>query len=575
MPAAPQPTPSASYSFSGVAPTPTTGTQGDMPIYAQPGPSNIVYGSTYASSLAAGGTPDLVGWSLAAGTPQRPLAGGLGGLAGALGTGTKAALGVSAQGGMTYYTLPGALEQWGQMTPDQRVTVQKQLLAGGMYDASYYPSASGTTAKKPLFGAIADHDTILALSNAWSAAKSTGQTMDAVLGQANASAMNAARIYQQNTQVGIFDQSSASELRTIADQQAIAVLGRKATADEKALLVSMEQGRQVAYQQGQFNQRVGANRADAAVQLAGGLGGQIGGVAGGQIAGGGTPASVNALVSALGGQESGSPTAGGYSAVNPDSGASGRFQIMPSNWASWAQEAGLGPNAAMTPQNQEIVARNKISQYLADGNGDPAYVAVAWYAGEGTAKAFQADPSNPKWQKPQGKYPSIASYAQSIAGKMAAAVPGTLATQSMAGQVGNLPADGSGGPGNAGSINVGQRPAGMVGNLYFPPNPTPGAIPTAGSSLAGERGSIGAVAGTGSGLTGVNTGTGQASQIPTGTVTGGQPTPAQLLPTSTGIYTQVNPSADIAELLRQNNPQGAGAHDLAQVLDAVRQLFHG
>lgn len=558
----PTPTPSASYGFPTTNPLAGAaggGAQGDMPIYTQPGASNIVYGSTYASSLAAGGAPDLVGWSF-----QKPTAG--------LFSGLSQTLGRAGQGGLTYYTLPGALEQWGQMTPDQRVTVQKQLLASGMYDASYYPSASGTTAKKPLYGAVADHDTILALSNAWSAAKSTGQTMDAVLGQANASAMNAARIYQQNTMVGIFDQSSASELRSIADQQAIAVLGRKATADEKALLVSMEQGRQVAYQQGQFNQRVGANRSDAAVQLAGGLGGQIGGVAGGQIAGGATPASVNALVSALGGQESGSPTAGGYSAVNPDSGASGRFQIMPSNWASWAQEAGLGPNAAMTPQNQEIIARNKISQYLADGNGDPAYVAVAWYAGEGTAKAFQADPSNPKWQKPQGKYPSIASYAQSIAGKMAVTVPGTLATQSMAGQVGNLPADtgttgtiyGSTDPNYPYSSGVSGIAAGGAGG---------GSVP-----LSSGQSSAGGSVPFGPGLNAQGQSTlppPSTTQVPTGTVTGGQPTPAQLLPTSTGIYTQVNTGTDIAELLRQNNPQGAGAHDLAQVLDAVRQLFHG
>lgn len=556
--ATPTPSPSAGYSFSGVAPSATTSTQGDMPIYAQPGRSNIVYGSTYASSLAAGGTPDLVGWSFTAGS----LAGT--GLAGLQRLGQYAN-----QGGQNYYTLPGALEQWGQMTPDQRVTVQKQLLASGMYAADYYPSAAGTTAKHPLYGAIADPATILALSNAWSAAKSTGQTLDAVLSQANASAMNAARIYQQNTQVGIFDQSDPAELRALADQHAVSILGRKATADEKALIVSVEQGKQIAYQQGQFNQRVAANRSDAAVQLAGGLGGTLGGPTGSSIAGGGSPASVNALVSALGGQESGSPTAGGYGAVNPDSGAAGRFQIMPSNWPSWSQEAGLGPNAPMTPQNQEIVARNKISQYLSDGGGDPAYVAVAWYAGEGTAKAFQADPTNPKWQKPQGKYPSIASYAQSIAGKMAAVTPGTLATQSMAGNVGNLPPDGSGGPGNAGSINVGQGvtsgiAAGGAGG---------GSVP-----LSSGQSSAGGSVPFGPGLNAQGQSTlppPSTTQVPSGTVTGGQPTPAQLLPASTGIYTQVNPGADIAEMLRQNNPQTAGAHDLASVLDAVRQLFHG
>jgi len=550
----PIPQPTTSYGFPSVSPlaggaAAAVGTQGDIP-YAQPGPRNAIFGYTDQPKISAGYQAQipLVGWSFGL-----PAAGsGLAGL--------NQLAGYATQGGMNYYSLSAALQAWGQMTPDQRVTVQKQLLASGMYTSpDFYGSGTAGPKRSPLYGAVADPETIAALTNAWNAASDTGQTLDSVLNQHNAAARNAAQIYQQNTQVGIFDQSSASELRSIADQQAVAVLGRKATADEKTLLVSMEQGRQVAYQQGQFNQRVGAARADVATQLAGGIGAPLGS----GIAGGGTPASVNALVSALGGQESGSPTAGGYGAVNPDSGATGRFQIMPSNWASWSQEAGLGPNAPMTPQNQEIVARNKISQYLADGGGDPAYVAVAWYAGEGTAKAFQADPSNPKWQQPQGKYPSIASYAQSIAGKMAATVPGTLATQSMAGNVGNLPADGSGGSGNAGSINVGQTVA--------PGVPSPGAIPTAGSSLATERGSIGVTPGTGSGLTGVNTGT----SVPTGTVTGGQPTPAQLLPTSMGIYTQVNTGTDMAEYLRQQNPQGAGAHDLAQVLDAVRQLFHG
>jgi hypothetical protein len=562
MATTPTPTPSATYP--GITGTnPVAGgnlTQGDMPIYAQPGPSNIIYGASYASSLAAGGTPDLVGWSFA-----RP--------AGGLISGLSQTLGRAGQGGLTYYTLPGALEQWGQMTPDQRTTVQKQLLAAGMYAAEYYPSASGAPAsKKPLYGAAADFGTINALSQAWTAAKDTGQTLDTVLNQANVSAMNAARIYQQNTQVGQFDMSDPAEIRGLADQQAISVLGRKATNDEKALAVSMVQAAQVAYQQGKFNQTVGANRADLAVQLAGGIGAPMGGP-GSSIAGTAAPASVNALVSALGGQESGSPAAGGYTAVNPVSGATGRFQIMPSNWPSWSQAAGLGPNAPMTPQNQEIVARNQISQYLSDGGGDPTYVAVAWYAGEAEAKAFQADPTNPKWKVPQaGGNPSIYDYAQSVVGKMAAAVPGNVAAQAAAT---TPPVGGPGGPANAGSINVGQGGAGTslageVGSINVGQTPTAGAIPPTGS-LAGEVGSIGATAGAAgaTGLTGVNTAGTIAEQVT------GQPTPAQLLPTSTQTFTQVNPTADLAELLRRQNPLGASAHDMAQILDAVRAMFHG
>jgi len=549
MATTPTPTPSTAFGFSGVSPlvggAAAAGTQGDIP-YAQPGPRNSFYGYTDQPNIQAGyqARIPLVGWSMGL-----PAAGsGLAGL--------NQLAGYAAQGGLNYYSLSATLQQWGQLTPDQRVTVQKQLLASGMYSAAYYPSSAGTTARKPLYGAVADADTIQALTNAWNAASDTGQTMDAVLGQANAAAMNAARIYQQNTAVGIFDQSDPAEIRGIADQQAIATLGRKATADEKALAVSMVQAAQVAEQQGKFNQTVAANRADVATQLAGGIGGTQGAVPS-RIAAN-KPANVNALVSALGGQESGSPAAGGYTAVNPDSGATGRFQIMPGNWASWSQAAGLGPNAAMTPQNQEIVARNQISVYLADGGGDPSYVAVAWYAGEGTAKAFQADPTNPKWKQPQGKYPSIYDYATSITGKMGAAIPGSLATQAT---TGTPPVGGPGGPALAGSINVGQPQAAGV--------PSAGAIPTAGSSLASEVGSIGVTPGTGTGLTGTNTGT---TQVPS-TTAGGLPTPAQLIPTSTGVYTQVNPTADLAEMLRKQNPLGASAHDFEQILDAVRMMF--
>src|SRR6266481_1329713 len=288
MATTPTPSPSASYpGITGTNPVAqAANTQGDMPFYAHPGPANIVYGATYASSLAAGGTPDLVGWSYA-----KP--------AGGLFSGLSQKFGTVGQGGLTYYTLPGFLEQWGQLSPDQRTTIQKQLLASGKYtDAAYYSSASGGPTKKPAYGAVADIDTISALTNAWNAAKVTGQTLDTVLNAPDAAAMNAAKIYQQNTAVGMFDVSSPSELRGNADQAAIAILGRKATAEEKTLLVAVEQGRQIAMQQGQFNQQVVAKRADAAVQLAGGIGGTQGNVPSSIAAN--SPASVNALVSALG-----------------------------------------------------------------------------------------------------------------------------------------------------------------------------------------------------------------------------------------------------------------------------------
>jgi hypothetical protein len=356
-----------------------------------------------------------------------------------------------------------------------------------------------------------------------------------VLNQSNAAAMSAAQIYQQSTQVGQFDQSDPAELRGLADQQAVSVLGRKATDSEKALAVSMVQGAQVAYQKGKFEEQLGAKRGDLASQLAGGI--TAAGTAGGPAAVTGATGDLNAFMQATGGQESG----GGYGAVNATSGASGKYQIMPGNWSSWAQAAGIGANAPQTPTNQEIVARNQMNIYHTD-LGDWGAVAVAWYAGEGTAKAFLADPTNPKWKVPQpGGNPSIFDYAKSVVGKMNAisAAPGSTVA----------------------ALGVGAQP--------MPPGPVTGAG-LAGAYTGGalETGSIGVTPGTPS--------TPLAGTTAGGTTTAaGPPSVSQLLPSQESVYTQVNPTADIAELLRRQNPQGAGAHDIATVLDNVRTLFHG
>ena len=58
---------------------------------------------------------------------------------------------------------------------------------------------------------------------------------------------------------------------------------------------------------------------------------------------------------AMGQVESG----GNYSARNPYSGAYGKYQIMPSNWPSWAARYLGNSSARQTPANQEIVAAGK------------------------------------------------------------------------------------------------------------------------------------------------------------------------------------------------------------------------
>lgn len=569
--AAPPPTaPAASgpaagaYGFSSLAPSVGNLAQGDLPRNAPPGAMNTKFSTLDQAAQAANpnATLPLVGWNA---VPTTTLGQGLfGRLAGTMAS--------SLSGGTTYYTASSAWQAYVDMPTDQRIAIQKQLLATGKYtDPKYYPSGTRPPSELPKYGQIYDQDTFNAFQAAFALAKESGIPLDQVLNSADSAAQNAAQLWQQNTQVGKFTQTSPEELHATADAQAVAILGRKATADEKALLVSLVQGKEIASQRAAFQQTVGANRSDLASQLAGGIGAPLGS----GVVGGGSPATVNALVSALGGQESGSPTAGGYGAVNKDSGAMGRFQILPENWKGangWAAAAGLGPDAPNTPQNQEIVARNQISIYLKNGNGDPAYVAVAWYAGEGVAKAFQADPTNAKWQKPQmlngTAYPSIASYAQSIAAKVGASMPGTLATQSMAGQVGNLPGDGT----------VGGPTTGTVGG---PTRPTLAQAAAGGISDAANVGTRSGQPDMGGAIGGALGGpTPTATPIvdaptPSGTTGSNQPTVSQLLPTSEGIYTSVNPTAEAQALLRTNNPQMAGAHDIAQVLEAVHAFFKG
>ena len=114
---------------------------------------------------------------------------------------------------------------------------------------------------------------------------------------------------------------------------------------------------------------------------------------------------IDEFMQAIGGQESG----GDYGAYNGMYGASGKFQILPENWAQWASDAGLSPDAEMTPENQDLVAKNKMLEYYKKF-GDWRKVAEAWYGGEG-AVSWSAEA---KAHKQAGGYPSINEYADSV-----------------------------------------------------------------------------------------------------------------------------------------------------------------
>lgn len=121
---------------------------------------------------------------------------------------------------------------------------------------------------------------------------------------------------------------------------------------------------------------------------------------------------VGRFIRAIAGQESG----GNYSAVNPDSGAAGKYQIMPANFTGpggWDQDA-LGRDISLKfymnhPKVQERIARNKLREYFQQYG--PAGAASAWYSG---------DPNNYNDATSQGAYPSIEAYVESILRRMGA-----------------------------------------------------------------------------------------------------------------------------------------------------------
>lgn len=119
--------------------------------------------------------------------------------------------------------------------------------------------------------------------------------------------------------------------------------------------------------------------------------------------------SFESLVNAISGQESG----GNYDAVNGRTGAAGKFQIMPENWPEWAEQAGIGRDAPMAPENQEIVARNKLREYY-DKYG-PRGAAEAWYGGEG-AVSWSEEAKNRR--QGNGDEPSVNEYADSVLSRM-------------------------------------------------------------------------------------------------------------------------------------------------------------
>lgn len=155
---------------------------------------------------------------------------------------------------------------------------------------------------------------------------------------------------------------------------------------------------------GHLRSRFGKKNSDVSEEIASEDGGTI------EEAPEATVSGREAFINAIAGQESG----GNYNAENGDTGAYGKYQILPSNWPEWAEEAGIGADAPRTPENQEIVARFKLGQYYDKYGARGA--AIAWYGGEG-ALNYSDEALNRK-QGDNGEYPSINEYADEVLGRM-------------------------------------------------------------------------------------------------------------------------------------------------------------
>lgn len=109
------------------------------------------------------------------------------------------------------------------------------------------------------------------------------------------------------------------------------------------------------------------------------------GLAGVSVSAAKAPPGLKAFMAAVAKVESG----GRYTARNPNSGAYGKYQIMPSNWPSWADRYLGSSSARQTPANQEKVAAGKFTS-LYKSLGSWRRVAYWWLTGSKRTSGWSA-----------------------------------------------------------------------------------------------------------------------------------------------------------------------------------------
>lgn len=252
-----------------------------------------------------------------------------------------------------------AMALLGSMDDDDVIKLQQQLWEAGLF---------GDT--PPSWG-IADQATRTAYMELFGQASLTpDESIDRVLERLRDEAITRGTAGGSETNpldVPAFEPevASAESLNALIDDIASDLLGRFATPEEKTRLVGQLQAKELDTQKAQYDRDVEAATSGAGT--------------------GGAPGGIDAFMAAVSEQESG----GDYTAQNPG-GAYGKYQIMPANWPSWSERAGLGRNAPRTPENQEIVARHVMMEYY-QRFGNWRDVAIAWFAGPGAVGAANAE----------------------------------------------------------------------------------------------------------------------------------------------------------------------------------------
>lgn len=173
--------------------------------------------------------------------------------------------------------------------------------------------------------------------------------------------------------------------------------GEQATAYAIAQRTKREQAKLDAARQAMLNST--ARNVDTSVGQ--GVGPDLSFLGGGKTGN----SSFDQFMNSISQQESG----GNYHAVNGDSGALGKYQIMPGNLKSWSKQA-LGHSITASqflnsPALQEQIARYQMQQYY--NKWGPRGAAIAWYAGPGAVNSRNLN-------KSQGKYPTISGYVASV-----------------------------------------------------------------------------------------------------------------------------------------------------------------